>query len=76
MNCNNLQENTIKISSDKRVSPLLLVVLAIKVGAGEGEGVQKGSWQRKKWLHHLCWSELPGWVVLLRLMQKLSRIMK
>lgn len=43
MNCNNLQENTIKISSDKRVSPLLLVVLAIKVGAGEGEGVQKGS---------------------------------
>lgn len=41
MNCNNLQENTIKISSDKRVSPLLLVVIAIKVGGGGGRGCSK-----------------------------------
>ena len=41
MNCNNLQENTIKISSDKRVTPLLLVVIAIKVGGGGGRGCSK-----------------------------------
>ena len=34
MNCNNLKANTIKISSDKTVLPLLLVVIAIKVRGG------------------------------------------